>query len=811
MFQHYYAVSHKAASELTLRAGVRHMLVSYAFYKNGLPENLIKRVKAGTLTLMADSGAFTNAHSGEKHTNLKGYCEWLASEKKYLDSYVVLDDLMNRQTTLRNFYAMKEAGLSPMFVDHLWFKGINPVLEVCKTGEKVCWGGLVHLKDPSSETGIGQRARGIHPDIAKRVDMRKGYVKEKPRTKIHLLGTGLKIPWYAKWFDLVDTIDSTAYLAPGKFGGIYHIKFNEGGWPNIVKAKPGSDVFRDLSHKLRSMKLDPDNWIDRCYHGVKVMERYFKLLWNRWVQEKKSGNEIGIGVHKMEEMDDDDPALYIVKTDVLNAKRFYIRNLDDEETEKAEWSRAFINDLPDSAFLYIEPGGEKDEEGKTVPRSLRRFPIRDEGGSVDLPHLRNAIARIPQAKIPDLSESDLRALQDRARQILAQETKGAEMKKQQALVQVFTVGNAVKVSISADDLSFVVDADKGAIGKSTTMCPEAVEIYRHFDRAIGNRYLKPLLEPNELAIEGNTSIDKSAAATVARPWIERGLSRDTCYEYFLTGDRRWCGVLELRQNSGDGQSDTGKKTWVASISKSALPSVLRSDVVPPLGESAMPETLMAVTPEKHRFWLADDAQRAREQKDALVKSRFFTEDNVWIVEGKFRRVEIKRYLYQPEYAERNDEPKSDVPSDVRKVLSSEGVSRIALIKTDEERYVLGIVLEPNDGKDGAPLDPDSQGDIYSKKAVREAAHRFMEEFRNVGLMHKVLVNGRVKILESFVVPDGTGGFVIKDPKGREQKIREGAWLMGFRIQDDELWEQVKSDQLRGLSIGGSARRIAAKP
>ena len=94
------------------------------------------------------------------------------------------------------------------------------------------------------------------------------------------------------------------------------------------------------------------------------------------------------------------------------------------DVAKAEWSRAFVNDLPDSAFLYIEPGGRKDEDGKTVPRSLRHFPVRDDQGELDLPHLRNAIARIPQARIPGLTADDLRELQERARQLLAEASEG---------------------------------------------------------------------------------------------------------------------------------------------------------------------------------------------------------------------------------------------------------------------------------------------------------------------------------------------------------------------------------------------------
>lgn len=99
------------------------------------------------------------------------------------------------------------------------------------------------------------------------------------------------------------------------------------------------------------------------------------------------------------------------------------------DTEKAVWTRRYINDLPDSAFLYIESGGKKDEEGKTVPRSLRHFPYKDGNGKIDLPHLRNAIARIPQAKIPGLTKEDLARLQDKARKLLQKEREKQEVKK----------------------------------------------------------------------------------------------------------------------------------------------------------------------------------------------------------------------------------------------------------------------------------------------------------------------------------------------------------------------------------------------
>ncbi|HEU4542573.1 MAG TPA: HK97 family phage prohead protease [Jiangellaceae bacterium] len=59
--------------------------------------------------------------------------------------------------------------------------------------------------------------------------------------------------------------------------------------------------------------------------------------------------------------------------------------------ERKQMTAKSINDLPDSAFAYIEPGGKKDEQGKTVPRSKRHFPIHDAA------HVRNALARAPQS------------------------------------------------------------------------------------------------------------------------------------------------------------------------------------------------------------------------------------------------------------------------------------------------------------------------------------------------------------------------------------------------------------------------------
>lgn len=87
---------------------------------------------------------------------------------------------------------------------------------------------------------------------------------------------------------------------------------------------------------------------------------------------------------------------------------------------KATWTAAYVNDLSDGSFLFIESGGKKDSDGKTVPRSLRHFPYKDANGKIDLPHLRNAIARIPQSNAKGLNKD---AVQKRAQKMLANANK----------------------------------------------------------------------------------------------------------------------------------------------------------------------------------------------------------------------------------------------------------------------------------------------------------------------------------------------------------------------------------------------------
>jgi predicted nucleotidyltransferase len=194
----------------------------------------------------------------------------------------------------------------------------------------------------------------------------------------------------------------------------------------------------------------------------------------------------------------------------------------------------------------------------------------------------------------------------------------------------------------------------------------------------GGRYNKPLLLPSRVFAEpklrqpsswldvvgevfgegevGATRNEKGVMVAVATPDVEWGLQKPFSHEYFLSGDPRLSGRLVFRLLVGDAAVDEGPEAsqappgdafWTVGLAKVVLPSVLTARAVetksmPPLGHSAMPESLMVATPRKYRFWLEPTEAKARSVRDALVEARVFTERNVAVIDGEFALVEQKR-------------------------------------------------------------------------------------------------------------------------------------------------------------------------
>jgi len=171
-----------------------------------------------------------------------------------------------------------------------------------------------------------------------------------------------------------------------------------------------------------------------CYGGV---DSYVRELQREIVEQVDGGEEFVLcGVFKDHVIvrNDRDGRFFrtelkkadigeVVFGDVVEVCQMFVTLPPMERREKAVWPTVFVNDLPDSAFLYIEPGGTKDGDGKTVPRTLRHFPVRNADGGIDLPHLRNALARIPQSS---LSQSIKDKLEAEAKKLLENVTTKSE-------------------------------------------------------------------------------------------------------------------------------------------------------------------------------------------------------------------------------------------------------------------------------------------------------------------------------------------------------------------------------------------------
>ncbi len=116
-----------------------------------------------------------------------------------------------------------------------------------------------------------------------------------------------------------------------------------------------------------------------------------------------------------------------VKRDYEQVDGKWIKKASEKNMKNnfAEWDTQYVNDLPDSSFAYIMPGGKKDADGKTIPRSMRKLPYKDKDGGVDLEHLRNAISRAPQTI--GIPQTEIDKIQTKLRTILDNMRQAAEM------------------------------------------------------------------------------------------------------------------------------------------------------------------------------------------------------------------------------------------------------------------------------------------------------------------------------------------------------------------------------------------------
>jgi len=117
---------------------------------------------------------------------------------------------------------------------------------------------------------------------------------------------------------------------------------------------------------------------------------------------------------------------------------------------------------------------------------------------------------------------------------------------------------------------------------------------------------------------------------------------------------------------------------------------------------------------------------------------------------------------------------------------------------DEKRIIVGLALVPD--KEIYRRQGDKEFNIiFSKDTVKKASHLYLKKLKtnNTTLEHEKSTEG-VSVVESWIVEDA------KNDKSNLYGLNavEGAWVVVMKVDNDDVWQDVKTGKYLGLSIEG---------
>ncbi len=134
-----------------------------------------------------------------------------------------------------------------------------------------------------------------------------------------------------------------------------------------------------------------------------------------------------------------------------------------------------------------------------------------------------------------------------------------------------------------------------------------------------------------------------------------------------------------------------------------------------------------------------------------------------------------------------------------------------ILKIDNDEHVVKmVVLEPEV--------VDNHGHIVSELEIQNAMYLWMEKYKNTEIMHRDRGGNLFPMEQSIISPDDN---VWKygwnkemailecyqapmDYFEGEELVRKGSWVLTLRVNDNNIWQKIKSKELTGASMGGHA-------
>lgn len=110
---------------------------------------------------------------------------------------------------------------------------------------------------------------------------------------------------------------------------------------------------------------------------------------------------------------------------------------------------------------------------------------------------------------------------------------------------------------------------------------------------------------------------------------------------------------------------------------------------------------------------------------------------------------------------------------------------------EDQKIVYAVVYEP--------FVLDTWGDFMLPDDILEMAHNFLKKpnlDQRIDTIHDYVSNGSYPI-ESFIA------------RSNDPDFAEGAWVMGVKVPDEDVWAKIKSGELSGFSMAGMAKMLPA--
>jgi len=212
----------------------------------------------------------------------------------------------------------------------------------------------------------------------------------------------------------------------------------------------------------------------------------------------------------------------------------------------------------------------------------------------------------------------------------------------------------------------------------------------------------------------------------------------------------------------------------------------------PVGERSIWILKRAKQDDQEPFLMSNKLEN--EVRDQQQKNRRW----LWYAkDGKPIIIDLKKVKPEDFKEEDNKRLKKD-DNDTEKIIkqlnagfSKEENARIYKIN-EPKQIIYSVVLPVNSPMSDAAHDGI---DYANPEEVEKACHKYMEDYRKVGELHKKEINAVP--VENWIEKNG---FIMNG-----QKINKGDWCAGLKIRDSEAWKKCASGEYNAVSVEGYSK------